>query len=71
METSGELHEPAALPTGKDPPCPLDRRLREEIEERGEEAELEESIEWERRRKLDGDEENKEVKKTKLMKSNK
>jgi hypothetical protein len=41
---TGWRQEPAALPTGKDPPCSLDRRLREEIEERREETELEENI---------------------------
>jgi hypothetical protein len=27
MEVSGQLHAPAALPQGKSPCCPLDRRL--------------------------------------------
>jgi hypothetical protein len=27
MEVSGQLHDPAALPPGKRPWCPLDRRL--------------------------------------------
>jgi hypothetical protein len=27
MELSGQLHSPAALPSGKEPPYPLDRRL--------------------------------------------
>jgi hypothetical protein len=27
MEVSGQLHAPAALPQGKSPWCPLDRRL--------------------------------------------
>jgi hypothetical protein len=27
MEVSGQLHSPAALPPGKDPPYTLDRRL--------------------------------------------
>jgi hypothetical protein len=27
MEVSGQLHAPAALPAGKEPPVPMDRRL--------------------------------------------
>jgi hypothetical protein len=27
MEVSAQLHAPAALPSGKEPPYPLDRRL--------------------------------------------